>query len=87
MRLKGIDSLEPLRATPVAVAVVISTVVATPLPELGAVVVASTYATPAFSDATEEQYSAYTLITDETAVGLSQVCVVMQLDRKYVADE
>ncbi|KAG4430797.1 hypothetical protein IFR05_013712 [Cadophora sp. M221] len=90
MRVEGADSLEPLRATPVTVAVVTSTVVATPppLPEPGAVVVvASTCAIPAFSEATEEQYSAYTPIADDTAVGLSQDSVVMQLERKYVADE
>jgi hypothetical protein len=42
---------------------------------------------PAFSEATEEQYSANTPIADETSVGLAQVCLVMQLERKYVADE
>jgi hypothetical protein len=87
MRLKGVDSLEPLQVIPVAIAVVISTVVATPLPGPGAVVVASTCAMPAFSEATEKQHSAYTPIADETSVGLAQVCVVMQLERKYVADE
>jgi len=67
----------------VAVIVVIVTTVATPLLS---VVAAETCAIPAFSDATELQYSLYTPIADVTSTRFVQVCVERQLVRKKEAD-